>query len=73
MPITRTAPASIPAPSIGDQTLRLIGATGVRAGAGVAVGTAVGVRAGTGVAVIAAEESGVAVAMRAGTIVGVAD
>ena len=57
--MTRIAPASTPAPSIGDQMLRLIGMTGVRVGAGVAVGTI----AGTGVAVITGEESGVGVAV----------
>ena len=57
--MTRIAPASTPAPSIGDQMLRLIGVTGVRVGAGVAVGTGVDV----GVAVITGEESGVGVAV----------
>ena len=59
--MTRIAPASTPAPSIGDQMLRLIGVTGVRVGAGVAVETAVG--AGVGVAVIVGRESGVGVAV----------
>ena len=65
--MTRIAPASTPAPSIGDQMLRLIGVTGVRVGAGVAVETAVG--AGVGVAVIVGRESGVAVCSDAGDAV----
>ena len=59
--MTRIALVSTPAPSTGDQMLRLIGVTGVRVGAGVTVGTAVDEE--MGVAVIAGEESGVGVAV----------